>query len=67
MIDLRFHDLRHEGITRLFEMGKSDRFVAKISGHKPRGGCLDRYEHVEKEGDKFVNWLWLERVLNEMF
>ncbi|QFT93581.1 Phage integrase family protein [Roseovarius sp. THAF9] len=55
--DLRFHDLRHEGITRLFEMGMPAAFVAKHSGHK-NGGCLYRYEHVEKEGDKFAGWQW---------
>ncbi|WP_299362650.1 site-specific integrase [uncultured Paracoccus sp.] len=55
--NLRFHDLRHEGITRLFEMGKPAVFVAKYSGHK-NGGCLFRYEHVEEEGDKFAGWVW---------
>ena len=57
--DLRFHDLRHEGITRLFEMGKPAAFVAKHSGHK-NGGCLFRYEHVEEEGDKFASWPWTQ-------
>lgn len=55
--DLRFHDLRHEGITRLFEMGKPAAFVAKHSGHK-NGGCLFRYEHVDQEGDRFAGWSW---------
>lgn len=59
--DLRFHDLRHEGITRLFEMGKPAAFVAKHSGHK-NGGCLFRYEHVEVEGDKFAGWAWTPRA-----
>ncbi|MCR9150424.1 MAG: site-specific integrase [Rhodobacteraceae bacterium] len=62
--DLRFHDLRHEGITRLFEMGIPAAFVAKHSGHK-NGGCLYRYEHVEQQGDKFMTWEWTKRVLNE--
>jgi len=59
--DLRFHDLRHEGITRLSEMGKPAAFVAKHSGHR-NGGCLYRYEHVEVEGDKFAGWAWTPRV-----
>ena len=59
--DLRFHDLRHEGITRLFEMGKPAAFVAKYSGHK-NGGCLFRYEHVDQEGDKFARWSWILRA-----
>jgi len=32
--DLRFHDLRHEAITRFFEKGLSIPEVALISGHK---------------------------------
>ena len=31
--DLRFHDLRHEAITRMFEQGLSVPRVALISGH----------------------------------
>ena len=32
--DLRFHDLRHEAVSRFFEMGVSVPEVALISGHK---------------------------------
>lgn len=32
--DLRFHDLRHEGISRLFEAGYSIEQVALVSGHR---------------------------------
>ena len=32
--NLRFHDLRHEAVSRLFEMGLSVPEVASISGHK---------------------------------
>ena len=67
VMDLHFHDLRHEGISRLFEMELTDRFVAKISGHQVKGGCLDRYEHVEEVGDKYENWSWLERVITKVF
>ena len=43
--DLRFHDLRHEAISRLFEAGLSLPEVALISGHKdPR--MLLRYTHL---------------------
>lgn len=63
VVDLRFHDLRHEAISRHFEMGKGAAFVRKISGHK-NGGCLYRYEHVEEPGDKFANWPWQQRALN---
>ncbi|MEE1543773.1 MAG: tyrosine-type recombinase/integrase [Alphaproteobacteria bacterium] len=32
--DLHFHDLRHEAISRLFEVGLNVPEVALISGHK---------------------------------
>ena len=32
--NLRFHDLRHEAVSRFFEMGLSIPEVASISGHK---------------------------------
>jgi len=42
--DLRFHDLRHEAVSRFFEMGLNVPEVAMISGHKdPR--MLFRYTH----------------------
>jgi len=56
--DLRFHDLRHEGISRLFEKGKRDHFVMQTSGHESRE-CLDRYVNIEKKGDKFKKWDWV--------
>ena len=43
--DLRFHDLRHEAISRFFELGLNIPEVAAISGHKdPR--MLFRYTHL---------------------
>lgn len=42
--DLHFHDLRHEGISRLFERGLSIQEVALISGHKS-WAMLRRYTH----------------------
>ena len=44
--DLRFHDLRHEGISRLFEQGYSIEQVALVSGHKD-WGMLKRYTHLK--------------------
>jgi integrase len=42
VVDLRFHDLRHEAVSRFFEMGLSIPEVALISGHRdPR--MLFRY------------------------
>lgn len=42
--DLRFHDLRHEAISRFFERGLSVPEVAMISGHKD-ARMLFRYTH----------------------
>ncbi|MDL2283867.1 site-specific integrase [Oxalobacter sp. OttesenSCG-928-P03] len=46
--DLRFHDLRHEAVSRLVEAGLSDQEVASISGHKSMQ-MLRRYTHLRAE------------------
>jgi len=46
--DLRFHDLRQEAISRLFEIGLSVPEVALISGHKD-ARMLFRYTHLMPE------------------
>jgi integrase len=59
--DLHFHDLRHEGISRLFEMGKTIPQVAAVSGHRT-WNSLKRYSHLRQNGDKYVGWKWLAAV-----
>lgn len=59
--DLHFHDLRHDGISRLFEMDWTVAKVAKVSGHRS-WSSLQRYTHIKKRGDKYENWPWLEIV-----
>lgn len=59
--DLRFHDLRHEGISRLFELGWSIPRVATVSGHRS-WVSLKRYTHMRQTGDKYANWPWLARL-----
>jgi integrase len=44
--DLRFHDLRHEAVSRLFELGLNPMEVASISGHKTLQ-MLKRYTHLK--------------------
>jgi integrase len=56
--DLHFHDLRHEGITRLFEMGSNIPQAAMVSGHRT-WASLKRYTHMRQTGDKYANWKWL--------
>ncbi len=46
--DLRCHDLRHEGISRLFDVGWSIPQVALVSGHKS-WKTLERYTHIKAE------------------
>jgi integrase len=46
LVDLRFHDLRHEAISRLFEKGLNHMEVASISGHKSMQ-ILKRYNHYQ--------------------
>ncbi len=48
IIGLRFHDLRHEAVSRLVEAGLSDQEVAAISGHKSMQ-MLKRYTHLRAE------------------
>ncbi|KAE8546190.1 integrase [Marinobacter nauticus] len=46
--DMRFHDLRHEGISRLFEQGYGVMEVAKVSGHRDINQ-LRRYVQLKPE------------------
>ena len=59
--DLRFHDLRHEGVTRLFEVGETIPKVAAVSGHRS-WSSLQRYTHIKQAGDKYEGWKWLETL-----
>jgi len=46
--DLQFHDLRHEGTSRLFEAGFSIQQVALVTGHRD-WKILRRYTHLRPE------------------
>jgi integrase len=48
MVDLRFHDLRHEATSRLFERNLNPLEVAAITGHKTLQ-MLKRYTHFAAE------------------
>lgn len=45
---LRFHDLRHEAVSRLFEKGLNPIEVGMVSGHKTLS-MLQRYTHLRAE------------------
>lgn len=55
--DLTFHDLRHEGVSHLFELGYSIPQVSMISGHRSWSN-LSRYTHLSKleQFDKYAGF-----------
>jgi integrase len=48
IVGVRFHDLRHEATSRLFEKGLNVMEVAAITGHKTLD-MLKRYTHLRAE------------------
>ncbi|WP_315903691.1 site-specific integrase [Pseudomonas citronellolis] len=61
--DLTFHDLRHDGVSRLFEMDWDIPRVASVSGHR-NWNSLRRYTHLRGHGDPYKNWSWMEQILS---
>ncbi|WP_155041424.1 tyrosine-type recombinase/integrase [Paracoccus litorisediminis] len=59
--DLNFHDLRHEGVSRQFEMGRTIPQAASVSGHRS-WQSLQRYTHLRTTGDKWAGWSWLDAI-----
>lgn len=59
--DLHFHDLRHEGASRLFEMGWNIPHVATVTGHRS-WTSLKRYTHLRHVGNRFEGWRWLDVI-----
>ena len=60
--DLHFHDLRHDGVSRLFEMDWDIPRVASVSGHRD-WNSMRRYTHLRGRGDVYAGWKWYEKVL----
>ena len=60
--DLHFHDLRHDGVSRLFEMGWDIPRVASVSGHRD-WNSMRRYTHLRGNGDPYKGWPWLEWII----
>jgi len=60
--DLHFHDLRHDGVSRLFEMDWDIPRVASVSGHRD-WNSMRRYTHLRGRGDMYADWKWLEKIL----
>jgi integrase len=50
LLDLRWHDLRHEAASRLSERGFDAIRVAAVTGHRPGSmQMVARYVHTESE------------------
>ncbi len=62
--DLHFHDLRHEGVSRLFEMGWSIPHAAGVSGHRS-WTTLKRYAHLRARSDRYEAWRWIDRAVED--
>ena len=62
--DLHLHDMRHEGVSRLFEMGFTIPRAASVSGHRS-WASLKRYTHLRQDGDKYAGWKWLDILAPE--
>jgi len=68
--DLRWHDLRHEGTSRLFEHGLDLMEVASITGHKTLA-MLRNYTHLKAQNlaqklDRASNPESIQRSQNEL-
>lgn len=59
--DLCLHDLRHEGVSRLFELGWTIPQVSSVTGHRS-WSSLKRYTHLRQAGDKYENWPWMKAI-----
>lgn len=64
--DLRFHDLRRAGVTRLFEMGWGIPQVASVSLHKD-WNMLRRYTNLKHVGDRYEGWRWMQPALDQQW
>ena len=60
--DLHFHDLRHEGVSRLFEMDWDIPRVSAVSGHRD-WTSMRRYTHMRGRGDPYLNWAWMDKIV----
>ncbi|MPW28241.1 tyrosine-type recombinase/integrase [Agarivorans sp. B2Z047] len=64
--DLRYHDLRREGASRLFEGGLSIEAVAQVTGHRNLDTLWQVYTEMNpKAVHDMFNSLQLEKVLKE--
>lgn len=64
--DLRFHDLRRAGVTRLFEMGWDIPRVAQVSAHKD-WNMMRRYTNLKGLGDRYEGWKWLPKAIEQQW
>ncbi|SIR06595.1 Phage integrase family protein [Rhizobium sp. RU35A] len=63
IVDLHFHDLRHEGVILLFEQGLTIPVVATVFRHRS-WTSLQRYAHIRAGADKYAGWRWLPQLVD---
>jgi integrase len=51
IVGLRFHDLRHQAITEMAEVGASDATLMAVAGHVSRR-MLEHYSHVRMDAER---------------
>ncbi|CAH0532159.1 tyrosine recombinase [Ralstonia phage UAM5] len=61
--DLRFHDLRREGVSHLFELGNDIPQVTRVSAHR-NWNVLRRYTNLKGTGDLYAGWKWLDIAID---
>lgn len=65
MSDFRFHNLRHEAISRLFERGLNIAGISAISGHQELK-MLQRYTHLKVRRSGRASGVTLCRAVAEL-
>jgi hypothetical protein len=60
--DQHFHDQRHEGVSRLFEMDWDILRVSSVSGHRD-WNSLRRYTYLKGRGNQYAEWRWFSTVI----
>jgi integrase len=56
---LHFHALRHEGVSRLFDIDWDIPRGASVRGHRD-WSSLRRYTHLGRRGGPYAGWKWME-------
>lgn len=59
---LHFHALRHEGVSRLFDIDWDIPRGASVRGGHRDWSSLRRYTHLGRRGGPYAGWKWMDRI-----